>query len=146
MAMLLENPAAYEGRAVRVHGFVILDYEGTALWATEVDFLAQRHHRAVWLDVPTAMSNVETLGGKRGFVSGVATWNAQGSGAYGLYRASITDISTIAPDPTDMDRARPWQNDPLFVILASLGLLGLVFAASTMSARAQAATQNQRRV
>lgn len=127
---ILADPAAFNGRRARVHGFLILQYEGTSLWASEADYLAQRYERAAWLDVEYLPQIVDhPLNGKRVFLSGVI--HSEYSWVYGhlgLWPIGITSIAGIAPDPTDTDRARPWLNDPLFVILASLGLLGLVFA------------------
>lgn len=141
MEAILADPAAYHGRPVRVNGFLILELEGSSLWLSEADFRAERHDRSVWINRPVGVPEDHPLSGKRAYVTGVVDavgWgDGQGHGHLGSWPASLTDIVAITPDPTDTDRARPWMNDPLFDILASLGFLGLFFAVVVLSARAR---------
>jgi hypothetical protein len=142
---ILANPVAYNGRSVRLHGFMILEFEGDSLWASEADYRAQRYERALWIDLPGQRRPKHPLNGKRVFMSGVIAARKQGAGHLGLWPAEITDIIEIAPDPSDTDRPRPWLNDPLFVILASLGLLGLILAMMSLGLRGQSLSWPRRR-
>lgn len=141
---ILQDPIAYNDRAVRTRGFLVLQFEGNALWASEYDYRAHRYHRAVWLDFPYATTDFDALSGKRVLVSGVVSGDADHYGHYGMWPAEIGEIQAIAMDPSDTDRPRPWINDPLVVILASLSFLGLFFGAWVLSEHARPTVQPPR--
>ena len=143
LGTILQNPAAYNGRAVRAHGFLIIQYEGNSLWATEADFRAERYDRAAWIDLPPGMTDHDRMNGRRVFVSGVIVSGGRGHGHMGMWPARLSNVQDVTADPTDTEPSRPWLTDPLFTILAALGLLGLFFASVTVHARAQRATQRR---
>jgi hypothetical protein len=135
---LIARPEAHHGQTVRSHGFMVLEFEGTILWVSEADFRAERYDRAVWLDTRLGAFEPHPLSGRRVFVSGRFTSgrvDGRSFGHLGLTDAVIGNISRIEPDPSDTDRARAWRDDPLLVILASLGLLGLFMAVARFGLR-----------
>ena len=136
---VISDPKAYDGRRVRLHGFLILQFEGNALYLSEADYRAQRFDRSLWVDESSRHPDAAILSGKLAFVSGVV--DAGNPGHMGLRPAALVEVSSMIVDPADTDRARPWLNDPLFVILASLGLLGLFFAIIAMVSRARNSTR-----
>ncbi|WP_370235662.1 hypothetical protein [Brevundimonas sp.] len=139
LSEILENPSAWNGRQVGVQGFLILQYEGNSIWIDETDFRAGRYGRSLWVDYPVDVRSEHPLNGKRALLTG--TIRAEGSydGHLDLWPAAIV-VDGIAADPTDQDRPRPWQNDPLFVILASLGFLGLILGMTALGLRARPIT------
>jgi hypothetical protein len=132
---VLSDPAAFDGERVRVHGFLILQFEGNALYLSEADYRAERLDRSLWIDVGSRHPDASILSGKLAFVSGVI--DAERPGHMGLRPAALVEVSDMTVDPADSRSARPWLNDPLFIILASLGLLGLIFAIFAMVSRVQ---------
>ncbi|MFY9561863.1 MAG: hypothetical protein WAQ52_16635 [Terriglobales bacterium] len=50
---LLANPELYNGKFVRVNGFLVLEFEGTALYLHREDCEQILMRNAVWLDVPS---------------------------------------------------------------------------------------------
>jgi hypothetical protein len=48
---LIADPAAFEGRLVRVKGFLKLEFEGTALYLHEDDYLHGLSKNGVWVEV-----------------------------------------------------------------------------------------------
>lgn len=139
LADVINDPKDYDGRRVRLHGFLILKFEGNALYLSEADFRAQRYDRSLWVDETSRRPDAQRLTGKLAFVSGVI--DAGNPGHMGLRPAALVDVSDITVDPADTASARPWVNDPLFLILASLGLLGLFFAVVAMVSRVRNSTR-----
>lgn len=139
LADVISNPQTYDGRHVRLHGFLILRFEGNALYISEADYRAERSDRSLWIDVSSRRPDASILSGKLAFVSGVI--DTGNLGHLGLRPAALVNVSSMTVDPADTTRARPWVNDPLFVILASLGLLGLFFAVVAMVSRVRSSTR-----
>jgi hypothetical protein len=127
LADLIARPAVFHGQEVRTHGFLTLGLENSALWIHETDYRAGRFDRAIWVDGPRGASAEHPLNGRRAYVSGrfgYGPTDGLSHGHLGLTVAAI-EVSRLEADPVDVDRPRPWINDPIFVILASLGMLGL---------------------
>src|SRR5690606_22889167 len=51
LIQLLANPEKYEGKLVRVTGFVHLEFEDNAVWLHKADFENSMHSNALWLHV-----------------------------------------------------------------------------------------------
>lgn len=130
---LLAHPEAHHGQNVRVHGFIVLEFEGNTLWRSEADFRANRYDRAVWLSTEQGHFDEHPLNGKKAYVSG--RFDAKSYGHLGLTNSTITEVTLITADTTDTDRGRPWRNDPMFLLLASLGMLGLFMGLTSFGLR-----------
>ncbi len=128
---ILDNPAAFHGQTVRAHGFLLIQFEGQALWATEADFQSMAYERAAWLDLMLLEPEDydHPLNGRLAFVTGVVDADGEygGHGHGALFGTTITDITEIEPDPADTAPARLWRTDQFSNLLAGLGFLALVF-------------------
>lgn len=121
---ILADPAAYDGRRVRIQGFLKLGYGDHSLWATDTDFENLDYERAAWLNTELgSLEDEHPLYGRQVFLSGVV--NAADRGAYELYRLSLNEISDIVIHPSDRDRPRPWHDD---LLAFTLGVLALIYA------------------
>lgn len=138
LATILDNPGAYDGRRVRISGFLIIEFEGQGLWASEADFRNDAFERSAWLDLrliePEDYNH--PLNGRRVFVDGVVDMGGAditgavnfGPGAHGhlgLFATTITGITDISPDPSDTGPARPWRTHPAMIMWLLLGVLAL---------------------
>src|SRR4051794_39863871 len=55
LVALVANPAAYDGRRLRVVGFVSLEFEDSALYLDKDDFNAIVLRNAIWVDPPVCL-------------------------------------------------------------------------------------------
>ena len=94
---ILADPTAYEGRELRIHGFLQIEYEGQSLWATEDDFHAQRYGRAAWLGIrfhPEILDDHRN--GRRAYVTGILRYASDprysSHGPHEMWPVEITDF------------------------------------------------------
>lgn len=99
LSKLLADPRANDGRRVRVHGFLVLEFEGNSLHPTEADFRAERYDGSVWIDVGIPDPATQAISGKLAFVSGV--FDADHHGHMGLRPGALVDVTEITADPAD---------------------------------------------
>lgn len=128
VANVLESAHRYAGRSVTVYGFVVWQYEGNAIYATEDDYRSQRNERGLWVDQPPlTQSQVRASSGKFGYVTG--KFDSQRRGHMGLWGGAITEVTAFTVDPRDLDAPRPGGTHPHFMFLvALLCLAGLMLA------------------
>lgn len=123
VADLLDDPAAYAGKQVRVHGFLIVEFEGDSIWADEVAFRTGQYERGFWVDTRTLTADEgERLTGRLAYVSG--TFDLEHKGHLGLWAGAIDDVAVIQRDPADTLEARPWRTEPFVVLLMALTVIG----------------------
>ncbi|MFN4287980.1 MAG: hypothetical protein ACK4E3_05740 [Brevundimonas sp.] len=128
VANLLESAHHYAGRSVTVHGFVVWEYEGNAIYASEDDYRSQRYERGVWVDrPPLTESEVGASSGKLGYVTG--RFDPHGRGHLGLWGGAITEVTAFAVDPYDLDAPRPGGTHPHFMFLVALLCLATLMLA-----------------
>ena len=139
---ILADPTAYEGRELRIHGFLQIEYEGQSLWATEDDFHAQRYGRAAWLGIrfhPEILDDHRN--GRRAYVTGILRYASDprysSHGPHEMWPVEITDISTIAADPSDQGVSRLMPNGGVLILVLALALLAQFYSAAVWSANLQ---------
>lgn len=90
---LIANPTQYEGKVVRVIGFVQLEFEGNAIFLHEEDFRRAITENGLWLDVPAGFRGYES--GSYAIVEGVFTSKAHGH--MGLFSGEIQHVTRLQP-------------------------------------------------
>ena len=93
MIQLISNPAAYNGKLVRVIGFVRFEFEGNALYLHEEDYKQMLTRNGAWLSMPEK----KELDRKYALIEGV--FNAGNRGHLGLWSGSLEKVT----------RAVEWQ-------------------------------------
>lgn len=79
LVSLIATPERYEGSRVQVVGYLRLDFEGTALFLSRDDFLAQNYRSAVWVSVPVSTrQRWRELGDKYVLVEGTFSTASRG--------------------------------------------------------------------
>ncbi len=97
---LLANPQPFDGRLVRVIGFLALDFEGTGIYAHEADFRRAIHRNGVWVCATAAMHRArDTLHRRYALVEG--RFHAGSAGPRGMWSGGIDDVR----------RAEAWTAD-----------------------------------
>jgi hypothetical protein len=123
---LIANPGDYDGKRVRVHGFLNLEFEGNALYVGKDSFDAAIFD-AVWIERPRSLGTAQAraLSGRYALVEG--TFNAKERGHMGAFAGSLERISRLERWPSRgqfsaMVRGpTPW---PLLLVL--IGAVALV--------------------
>ena len=90
---LIANPDRYEGKVVRVNGFVQLEFEGNAIYLHEEDFRRAITDNALWLEVPQGFRGYEA--GSYAIVEG--TFTAKHHGHMGGFSGGITNVTRLEP-------------------------------------------------
>lgn len=140
VAEVLANPAAYAGKSIRLHGFLILEFEGNGLWQDETAFREDRYEQSLWVqsnDVTRSQAKGAT--GRLVYLSGAFNPTERGHGD--LRSGAIENVSAIEPDPSDSRPSRPWRTDPNFSLLfALLGASALIAGLLAFGISARRAT------
>lgn len=90
---LIANPDRYEGRVVRVIGFVQLEFEGNAIYLHEEDFRRAITDNALWLDAPKNFRGYEA--GSYAIVEG--TFTSKQHGHMGMFSGEIMNVTRLEP-------------------------------------------------
>jgi len=97
---LITRPEVYDGRRVRVVGFVNFEFEGNALYLSRTDWENGLTRSAVWVDPPTGFeSNWGPARGQpnRRYVIVEATFRAGRRGHLGLFSGALEEVTRLDP-------------------------------------------------
>lgn len=91
---LIANPQAYNGRFIRVVGFVSIKFEGTAIYLHQDDYRYGIFRNGLWLTV--SKSNlIDCKGCHERYAIIEGTFDAQNTGHFGVYNGGIKDIQRL---------------------------------------------------
>jgi hypothetical protein len=96
LLQLIATPDAFEGKYVRVHGFVRIEHEGTAVYLHREDFEHMLTKNGLWLaanDATPDGSREAQVNGQYSLIEGRFT--AKTKGHRGLWSGSIEEISRM---------------------------------------------------
>lgn len=71
MVALIANPAAYDGKPIRVTGFAVFEFETTALYLSKQDAVLGLDENSIALDTRRSLDELRELNGRFVFVSGI---------------------------------------------------------------------------
>ena len=98
MVQLIATPEKYDGKFVRVFGYLILEFEGDAVYLHREDLVQGLSRNALWVDRTEAMERDEKkLSGHYVLIEGI--FDAQGHGHMGLFSGVIKDITRVETWP-----------------------------------------------
>lgn len=116
---ILKNPDAYAGKSVRLHGFLILEFEGNGLWQDEKAFRGELYEQSLWIDSSgLSEAQKEAVTGRLAYLSG--TFNPANHGHLGMRPGAVEQVTAIERDPSDTGPARPGRTEPEFALLFGL--------------------------
>jgi hypothetical protein len=98
---LLANPQEFEGRRVRVVGFMHLEFEGTAIYVRRDDYESSLTRNGFWLSFRD--STVNRTGLNTVYVILEGTFTGKSGGHLGLWSGTIRDVSFLARWPSGRD-------------------------------------------
>jgi hypothetical protein len=94
---LIATPKEFEGKIVRVEGFMHLQFEGNAIYFHKEDFERTLTKNGLWLDTSGAMRHeLQKLNDRYVLIEGV--FSSKGQGHMGLWSGEVSDITRVAPE------------------------------------------------
>ena len=103
LAQLIASPQDYDGKVVRVTGFVNLEFEGDAIYAHRDDLKHRTYQNGLWIDVNDDIQKKKADFDQK-YVVVEGTFNAEWKGHMGLWSGSIQKISRF--------ESRRFRQDP----------------------------------
>ena len=98
---LIGSPKDYARKAVRIVGYLSIEFEGDAIYLHEEDFKRSLTTNALWVDArPDAIANLKKLSGQYVIMEGIFDPTAKGH--MGLFSGAIGNIT----------RADAWNPGP----------------------------------
>jgi hypothetical protein len=92
---LLARPEVFDGRRVRVVGYIHFEFEGNGLYIHREDEKLNLLRNGVWVDFKQGAAITGSCQDQYVVVEG--TFNARNHGHLGLWGGAITDITRCAP-------------------------------------------------
>ena len=92
LIQLIANPKDYDGKVVRVIGFVKLEFEGNAIYLHQDDYKHNITKNGLWVDVTDDVRKKQKDYDQK-YVLVVGTFNAKETGHMGLWSGSIQKLS-----------------------------------------------------
>ena len=92
---LIASPEKYEGKLVRVIGFVHLRFEANAVYFHDEDFQRAIAKNALWLDIPNGTPDPVFSTGQYAIVEGVFTARKQGH--MNDYSGELSNVTRLQP-------------------------------------------------
>src|SRR5712672_531016 len=105
LIQLISNPDKYDGKVVRLEGFLRIEFEGNALYLHQEDDDHMLTKNAIWVDVnPDIMKRRTTLNKKYVFLEG--TFDAKNHEHMGLFSGSLHKVkrADVFASRTDLER------------------------------------------
>lgn len=91
IVQLIVNPEKYDGTRVVVRGFLVLEFEGSALYLHAEDFEHGIYRNGVWFAGDSKANKPHA----RKHVSVEATFNAAKHGHLGLWAGTLEDVQRV---------------------------------------------------
>ena len=92
LVQLIANPKSYDGKVVRVIGFVRLEFEGNAIYLHQDDYKHGIPKNGLWIDVTDNMRKKKADFDQK-YVLLEGTFDVNDTGHMGLWSGSIQKIS-----------------------------------------------------
>ena len=92
---LLANPTKYDGKRVRIIGFLRLEFEGNAIYLHQEDFEHAISKNAIWIDLPVDLSKKQTAEVNNKYVICQGIFRSGDHGHMGMFSGSLTNITRL---------------------------------------------------
>jgi hypothetical protein len=95
LIQLIANPQAYDGKTIRIIGFVHLEFEGTVIYLHREDFRYGIAKNGLWLDIPKGMNQAQMKAINDHYVICTARFVANMHGHMGMNSGEVTSVSRL---------------------------------------------------
>lgn len=129
LVRLLVTPERYDGRRVRVEGYLTLHFEGTAVHLDRTAYEAGLSKNAIWLDRPQWLTHSDERRLTRNYAEIAGVFRASEHGHLGDFSGALTEVRGIGRSLTQQDYERMrlrWSRNALLGTALSPWLLTLV--------------------
>jgi hypothetical protein len=96
---LIATPERYDGKLIRVIGFLSLEFEGNALYLHQEDYEQVIFRDAIWVEVTPEMDRQKEVLDKH-YVLLEGTFSATEYGHMGGFSGTIKNVTRAAPHPS----------------------------------------------
>jgi hypothetical protein len=115
LVQLIATPERYDGKTVRLIGYLHLEFEGDAIYLHRDDFMIGISNNAVWIDLPKDIKPAEIKTVNDHYVICTAQFVASNHGHMGMFSGALTNVTRLEiwPVAGDSKREPPPPPKPL---------------------------------
>jgi len=95
MIQLIANPQAYDGKKVRLIGFLRLEFEGDAIYLHKEDYEHGISSNGLWIDVPREMTKDQQQIVNTQYAICEAVFRASGHGHMDMFSGELTNVTRL---------------------------------------------------
>ncbi len=95
MVSLIANPKDFDGKKVRLIGYVRLEFEGDSIYLHRDDARQRNFKNGLWLDVEVPQKRRPTINNRYALVEGVFSMEERGH--MGLWSGTIKNVTRLEP-------------------------------------------------
>lgn len=95
MINLIANPTAFDGKKVRLIGYVRLEFEGDSIYLHRDDARQRNFKNGLWLDVEMPQKRRTSINNRYALVEGVFSMEERGH--MGMWSGAIKSVSRLEP-------------------------------------------------
>ena len=95
LIQLIANPQAYDGKTVRIIGFLHLEFEGNVIYLHNEDFRYGIEKNGLWIDIPKGMSQEQMKAVNDHYVICTARFVSNMHGHMGMNSGEVADVSRL---------------------------------------------------
>ena len=92
LVQVIANPQQYDGKKIRFIGFLRLEFEGNAAYLHQEDYDNGISMNAIWIDVPSDMTEVQKKDTNLHYVICAGTFRAADHGHMGMFSGSLANV------------------------------------------------------
>jgi len=96
LTRLIVEPEEYDGQVVHVIGFLNIEFEGDALYASEDAYRGSMVNDRIWVDIPSGITNRREMFQHR-YVLLKGTFDANDRGHMGMFSGTLRDVTDFTP-------------------------------------------------
>ena len=102
IAALIARPEVFDGKAVRIIGFINFEFEGDAIYLSKGDWEHSINRNALWVELSEETVGRSFVGGRDGrpnkrYVIIEGTFRAKNRGHLGLFSGAIEQVTRLQP-------------------------------------------------
>ncbi len=95
IVQLIAEPQKYNGKRVRLVGFVRIEFEGNAIYLHREDFQFGITKNGLWVDIPRDMTKQQQEAVNMHYVICAGVFQASNHGHMGMYSGAIEDVGRL---------------------------------------------------
>ncbi len=95
LIQLIANPQAYDGRTVRIIGFLHLEFEGNVIYLHNEDFRYGLTKNGLWIEIPKDMTKEQMKAVNDQYVICTARFVAKMHGHLGMNSGEVANVTRL---------------------------------------------------